>query len=77
MGLHVDGIAASGLTSMKLHAVIFRACRVCGESNPGWTVCPSCGTPGVHEDQGVVTAWYRNPFRQRLWAARRYLRKRN
>lgn len=38
--------------------------------------CPRCGTPAVVEDQGVIAAWYANPFKQlrQWWKERRQRR---
>lgn len=58
-------------------------CRNCG--GPGgiprdaWSVCPSCGTKAVVEDLGLMTAWYRNPFKRMLqhWRERRAKRRKS
>lgn len=61
--------AAHSVSSAEIRQVIVRACTECGAPRQLDTACAKCGNSSAPEtsDLGVISAVYKNPFRQAWW----------
>lgn len=64
----MDAVAKSK-GDATLHAVVVRACVLCGNPREQDKDCASCGNtePAVIHDLGVIAAKYANPVKNILW----------